>query len=458
MNTEEYITSLKNQIRDKGAKELVAREMLSHIEDQSEDYESQGIAHDEAVAKAVKEMGDPVSVGTDLNRIHRPHMEWHLFILVVFISITSLLVQAWVNASLSSHQSSGILENLGRRPVAMVVVGLATMLLVYRLDYTILSGKSKILGLIYLMLISSLALNFGCQINGVSRWVSLGGITLSVHSLILFYLPIFAGILYDYRGRGYGAMAKIVAWMFAPIVCLILCGNASLPVIAMLLISETILFTLALCRDWYQVKKLPLILGGLGASTGAIVLGLVYIASRNGYQTMRLGSWLSRIGIGASHAGDPSGMDYINNMLSQALGSCNMFTGSDMAVNYMKSVPGSQSDFILGSVGASCGMIAVIGIVALLGGLSWYILRISLRQNNALGFIVGSASAVAIGIQALSNVLIVFGVLPLTESVLPMFNIGMSSILANYALLGLILSIYRYKDIRSEIKTTSCEA
>jgi len=55
-------------------------------------------------------------------------------------------------------------------------------------------------------------------------------------------------------------------------------------------------------------------------------------------------------------------------------------------------------------------------------------------------------------------VLIVFGVLPLTESVLPMFNIGMSSILADYALLGLILSIYRYKDIRSEIKPTSCEA
>lgn len=75
MNMEDYIDTLKGQIRDKNAKSFVANEIRSHIEEQADVYENGGLSRDDALEKAVKDMGDPVSVGINLDKIHRPHME-----------------------------------------------------------------------------------------------------------------------------------------------------------------------------------------------------------------------------------------------------------------------------------------------------------------------------------------------------------------------------------------------
>ena len=56
----------------------------------------------------------------------------------------------------------------------------------------------------------------------------------------------------------------------------------------------------------------------------------------------------------------------------------------------------------------------------------------------------------AISLQSLCTILIVVCVLPLTDFHLPFFAGGLSFKVVDYILLGLVLSIYRYKDIRRE--------
>ena len=73
-----------------------------------------------------------------------------------------------------------------------------------------------------------------------------------------------------------------------------------------------------------------------------------------------------------------------------------------------------------------------------------------MRQKNSLGYIVGCACGILIAMQGMTNVLIVLGIIPLTDSVLPFFTNSGSFMIVDYMLLGLILSIYRYKDIRVE--------
>ena len=51
---------LLEQIRNKRAKELVAHEITSHIEDQEEAYRAQGLTAYDAERRAVLDMGDPV--------------------------------------------------------------------------------------------------------------------------------------------------------------------------------------------------------------------------------------------------------------------------------------------------------------------------------------------------------------------------------------------------------------
>ena len=49
MNMEDYIDTLKGQIRDKNAKSFVANEIRSHIEEQADVYENGGLSRDDAL-------------------------------------------------------------------------------------------------------------------------------------------------------------------------------------------------------------------------------------------------------------------------------------------------------------------------------------------------------------------------------------------------------------------------
>ena len=87
---EEFIQLLADQIRCKRAREDVIREMEAHISDQAEAYEAEGMEPEEALAEAVEQMGDPVAVGVELDRIHRPRMDWKMTAMAVLLSLGGL--------------------------------------------------------------------------------------------------------------------------------------------------------------------------------------------------------------------------------------------------------------------------------------------------------------------------------------------------------------------------------
>ncbi len=450
MKMEEYLDELKGQIRDKYAKEFVADEVRAHIEDQSEAYEEDGLSYEDAVSKAVAEMGDPVSVGVDLDRIHRPHMEWRFLLYVFFMAVLNLGVQYIVNRNMPAETGAGVLENMSRVSLLQTVIGIAAMLGVYRLDYTILAGKSRMTGAAYLVLLTVLSFFFGAPLSGITHWIRIGAFNVSIFALMVLYLPFFAGILYEYRGKGKAAIVKIVIWMFAPVLFQLIAGYISFPVLLFIVVSEILLFGIALKKDWYAVNKKIVAAYGAGALVLLISGALVRVYSLNGYQSARLKNWLAHFGIGSYAANADSTINYVNSRLSGTFSKSNLIGGSDAALSAMKEIPAYRSDMILGSVAATCGIAAVAGIIICLAVLAIYVFNISLRQKNSLGCMIGCSCGVALGLQSLSNILIVFGVLPLTDSVLPFFASGLSFTIVDYVLLGLVLSIYRYKDIRRE--------
>lgn len=72
MDKKKYIQTVTEQIRCKRALPLVTKELEGHIEDQKSDYMKAGMNAEEAEEAAVLEMGDPVEVGVEMDRIHRP--------------------------------------------------------------------------------------------------------------------------------------------------------------------------------------------------------------------------------------------------------------------------------------------------------------------------------------------------------------------------------------------------
>ena len=452
MNLEEYLDELKNQIRDKHAKEFVVNEFLAHIEDQAADLQQDGMDHEQALTKAVEEMGDPVSVGVSLDRIHRPHMEWKFLLFTTFISILSIGVFYLICTTMPADSvliNVAVTSNTFFKHIASIAIGLVAMLIAYRLDYTILAEKSRIIAALFLLIMTLLPIPFGQTINGSNRWLCIGGITLSIQALFLLYLPLFAGILYEYRNKGISAVIKIFGWMIAPLLSRLLYSDARGPFALFMLFAEFILFILALRKNWYAVKKRALLLGGgFIFSVIAAAVAILCINLRS-YQVVRLQNWISHIGL-FTRSMDEDGMLYVNSRLDYTFLHSNFIGKSDSAINIMKDMAGMTGDLILGSVAATCGIAAVVVIMISLVVLSIYIFNISLKQRNSLGYIVGCSSGILIAVESISNILIVFGLLPLTSTTLPFFTSSMSYIIVDYILLGLVLSIYRYKDIRIE--------
>lgn len=454
MGIEEYLTEIKNQIRDKKAREFASDELKTHIEDRAEGLQKKGMDHDSAVLQAVKEMGDPVSVGVDLDRIHRPRLAWKFLLYVIYISILSVGVLGVIFAAMPRESfiggqfAGGLLlkQNIG------VLFGLVMMIIVYRLDYTVLAGKSRLIAAVFLISMAFLVCLFGVSINGAKRWIRIMGILFQTYAILLLYLPVFAGILYDYRNKGAGALFKIFLWMIAPVFLQSLYDAGWISLSIFMLFSESILFMIALNKNWYRVNKRKVFKGiGIGFIS-LIGLFILYIINAADYQKARIQVWLSlwELNFGSIDGNTIKNMNYTNTCLNNIFLRSNFIGKSDSAIEVIESTHDAEADYILALIAATCGKLAVAVIIISLIILAVYVFSISINQKNSLGSIVGCSCGIAIAVQAVSNILIVFGYLPLAATTLPFFSLGITNIIIDYILLGLVLSIYRYQDIRVE--------
>ncbi len=450
MSLEEYMGALKGQIRDKSARILVSDEISAHIEEQAGAYRQTGMDREEALSKAVEDMGDPVSVGADLDRIHRPHMEWRYLIFIMFISILSIVIQYLIAINMDSRSITGnAFLDISRRHIIGIMAGIMAMFLIYRIDYTVLLGRSRLIGGIFMAVVTLAAVLFGIRINGSSGLIRIGFASFSLRALMMLYIPVFAGILYELRGKGRWVMARIVLWMILPVISPFFTGDLSIPSALFILLAETVLIFIAVHKNWYDIDK-KIVYGGFSAVfAGLIMAGTAFILRLNTYQSARFANWLSNLGVGSGIT-DDTGVNYLNAQLGKVFAHSAIIGKSDEAVRIMSDIPGYWADLVMGSMAAICGLAMVAGIIICMLALATYMIIISARQKNNLGYITGCACGIVVALQSISNILIVFGLLPMTGSTLPIFTSSISYCIVDYAMIGMVLSIYRYKDIRRD--------
>lgn len=82
---QDYLTAVTEQIHSKRDAPTVKRELYGHLEEQKEAYMAQGLDAQTAEAEAVRQMGDPVLLGRELDRVHRPKYQGLVRILSALI-------------------------------------------------------------------------------------------------------------------------------------------------------------------------------------------------------------------------------------------------------------------------------------------------------------------------------------------------------------------------------------
>ena len=128
-----WLEAVQGQIRWKRARPVLLRELERHLEDQRDAFLQEGRTPEEAERLAVEDMGDPVAVGTELDRIHRPRPQWGLLgMTFALAAIGAFLRVAFLQASPDSNGAQVLIKAL----VSLAALGLGTaaMLGMYFLD------------------------------------------------------------------------------------------------------------------------------------------------------------------------------------------------------------------------------------------------------------------------------------------------------------------------------------
>lgn len=438
---EEYIQALTEQIRCKKARSQVAREIRNHMEEQEDFYMSEGMTRDEAQAEAVKEMGDPVEAGAALDMVHRPQMVWGFLALMGVLYAIGFLVSCFLQKNFAG---ASLLPGGRMHYMIYMLIGFVIMAGVCYVDYSRLGLWARELTLLLAAAIAAGVILFGVPVNGAMTFIYLpiyGISSINVRMLCYLFLPLYGAILYGYRGQGYRAIGKGMLWML-PALCISI-YVPSISTAIMLFLMFVLILSFAVGREWFAVSwkcTLAVIWGIVLLLPAAVCLRTV--RSGADYQVARLRAILY------PGSGEES---YQIRMLREIMDGCALSGAGDSAVNAADRFPGG-TEFGLVYVTAYYGILAAVLLVGALTFLFIYFLRISLRQKNELGMIMGVSCSVVFFVQLLFYVLGNTGLLPIGSLYCPFFTYGGTGVFVTNILIGLLLSIYRYQDIPLEMK------
>jgi len=420
LNIEEYITTLTEQIRCKRARQGVAQEIRNHIADQTQAFEQNGMEHEKAVEMAVREMGDPVEAGAALDRIHRPQFDWRLFCMTVAFSLAGVLLM-YVTGALSQSRSQLL------RQCFFTIMGIGIVLLIYFVDYTFV-GKYA-LPIYTLMSIAFLVYNkTGTRINGCIP---------AFRSLVYLYIPVYAGLLYQFRGKGIRGIMKS---LFFIILTAFLARQLALSTFIAFSVGGicTVLLLYAVMKDWFgTIEKRTAVKMILAILAFALVIFAVYIMFfAYDYQRMRMIAFLNQNDYQTTE-------NFQLTLVRRALANAQI-VGENADIVLEKGLVYNDTFLILTQSIAMYGIIAGAAIIAAFALFAYRALNIVKHQRNQFGLIMSVACFLLVIFNCITGVLMNFGLWPMSTLQFPFLTRGGSGTIMYAVIIGLLMSCRRY--------------
>ncbi|MET0902200.1 MAG: putative lipid II flippase FtsW [Acidimicrobiales bacterium] len=315
------------------------------------------------------------------------------------------------------------------RQALWVTVGTVACVIVLRVDYhrwRRLAAPALFVSGVLLALV--LVPGVGLQVNGASRWLGYGPVSLQPSELAKLTLLLFVADL----------LARRAAWMddnrltLRPVMVVLV-------VIAALVMAQpnlgTTLLLGAIVLSMLWVAGTPLIPLTAVAAAGAIVAaGLALWAP---YRRARVLAFLDPM---ADYQN--GGYQNVQSLVGVASGG---ITGSGLGESRAKwgFLPEAHTDFIFAIIGEELGLIGALVVVALFMALCVLGARAALLAPDRFGMLLAAGVTVWFGVQAFVNIGAVIGILPITGVPLPFVSYGGSSLLFSMIGAGLLLNVAR---------------
>lgn len=433
-----FLDDVCKQIRYKNTHEHVSEELQYHIGELTDKYIENEMDENEAVKKAVKQMGDPIDIGKKLDKIHRPKTEWSIISLIgVMISIGGI--------ALFSIASDGFLM-MGLhqfiRYAIYILLGIGICVFFYFFDYTKLEKYSLhiFIGAIIFLFVGT---KFGLKLNGIS-YIKMGSLSFAVApiALPLFFIS-FSGLANKWATGNIRHIFKLFGLAaIAAFSCLI---QPSFSVFMLLSAGFLVIITITIMGKTFKGNRKKFLLSIYGFLTTSFLLILLNVIWRKPHIKARLLTFLNP-GL------DPDGAGYINVVLAKLLSTAKLLgKNNNLYLNFegakTLALPEASTDFIFTYIISAFGWIAGIIIVLIITSVVVRMFLATRRINHQYGRCLAGSIITTFTIQALANILMNLGLFPITGFSLPLVSYGGTNFIMNMVLIGLLLGIYRRKDL-----------
>lgn len=433
----QFIRQVLSRIQYKKIRQNISLEIQDHIEESKNTLMEAGMPEEEACSKAVQQMGDPCSVGDALNRVHRPRCALSLFFLIGILAAAGIVIQFFHDRTFSDTLNYV-------KQIVYFLLGAGCLFSLYFFNYRLLYRLS-LPGFLAVNALFAILFHFCGDSTYGRSFLHVSGVTFQPSLLLLlFNLVFYAGIVKRFcTGNAKG---------FAVVICLPL-----LPFFLMLQIPSTagallmaagfyaILAVWITCPEYKggRRKTLYFLIGGVFLLCAAALLFFLTEPYR-----------LERLTVFLHPEQDMEGGGWVNYQIRMLLQQSNWIGDSGKLTapigtggTAVPMIPGLSTDFVLDFVIGRFGWLAGAAVMAILLITIVQLTRTCLKIRESYGRVLSFSICAIFSLQVLINLMISLNLLPIIGISLPFLSFGGSSYLVNMAMLGLLLGIYRRKDV-----------
>ena len=353
-----------------------------------------------------------------------------LFITVILLALFGM-VMIYSASSIWAEYKFNDSFHFAKYQFIFIIISTILMLIISKINYNFYEKKvNLILFISFILLILVLIPGIGMVRNGSRSWFALGPIGLQPSEISKVALIIF---LAKYLAKNKKMLESKVRTIFTPFLVI---GLFFLLIILEPDMGSAMVIILTLvCIIFVSGLKLSFfaslgILGLIGT------LGLIIIAP---YRIKRIVAFINPWS-------DPLGSGYQIIQSLYAIGPGGLFgLGFGNSIQKQFYLPEPQTDFIFSIISEEFGFLGVLIVTSVFAFIFYLIVKIALKQNDLFAKYLCFGLGMQILLQALLNLCVVVGLIPVTGVTLPFLSYGGSSLLVSMASIGIILNIARKK-------------
>lgn len=313
------------------------------------------------------------------------------------------------------------------KEIIWAIVGICGMLVTMSIDYHIYKKWTPYL-VMFTFLALVLVLFLGANLNGATRWIRIGPLSFQPSELAKYVLVLYLALLIDRRKdkiKKFKEGTIFYLAIAASFAVLILAGK-NLSITAIVMMVAFIMILVGGAKISHLLSLIPV---GLAAG-GILILTQKYRLDRF---TTFLDPWA-----------DTSGKSYQLIQSFYALGSGGVL-GSGLGNSRQKALfmPEPHNDFIFAIIGEELGLIGCIAIIILFMFIVIKGVLIAIKARDNYGFLISIGIVSVIAIQAIINIAVVTGSMPVTGVPMPFISYGGTSLVFNLGAVGILLNISR---------------